>query len=608
MLFTFQCYNYASNRAASMLAQIVLSFSAHAPPDFSLALFPFPPECAIIAKSRGKAFAFMNVAVVASVSVNASPLPKIYIANARAHSNIRNPQSAIPNPKSQIRRGGMNIRPIQEEDIEGVINLFRENYGDDYAMPEFYDPQWVKRGIYSDHIIWLVVEDNGAIVASGACILNFGDYNDLIGEIGRVVVDPDTAGKGLGREILTALVDAADQRVEFAFAEARTVHPKTQKINDRIGLVALGFLPLHYKMKWRESVVLEGQLFGNGRSLRRVGQAEVIPAVAPLAGLSLQNLGLDEPVTVNANARAYPLDQTVEIRPLDAASLIRVLKIEQGRLIEPEVFSGIHVDEGIPQLQARKARYVVAMDGERTLGAVGFVYNERHESVRIVELIGQDALVKGSLMRWAVDHAQTEYEAQVIEVDVSAYSPRLQRTLYEMGFLPTAYIPGMVFHSTARYDVVKFAKLNVPWELGPFELTENSRRYYDLVAPAFMQAAQAHENRLRALRTPVLKNITPLELYLINRAGNVLEVAQGSALKPDAMYLVLSGALKVDDRVLGQGEVWGAGIAFGERADTGAMAAEPSRVFALTQAELDAVCEAHPRLGIKLYQNLAAVR
>ncbi len=502
----------------------------------------------------------------------------------------------------------MNVRPIQESDIEAVINLFRQNYGDDYAMPEFYDPQWVKRGIYSDNILWLVIQDEGNIVASGACILNFGDYNDLIGEIGRVVVDPNIAGKGLGRSMLAALVDAANDRVEFAFAEARTVHPKTQKINDRIGLVPLAFLPLHYKMKWRESVVLAGQLFGNGRTLRRIGQAEVIPAVAPLARLSLANLELDERVTETKDARAYPLDLAINIRPLDANLMIRVLKIEQGRVIEPEIFSGMHIDEGISQLESRKATYIVATDGDRTLGALGFIYNEQHESVRIAELIAQDAAVKGSLLSWVVDYAQSVQEAQVIEADVSAYSPRMQQTFLEMGFLPTGYIPGMVFHGTARYDIVKFAKLNVPWDLGPFELTESSQQYYDLVAPAFIQASQAHENRLRALNSRALKGITPLELYLVNRGGRVLAVAQNSVLASDAMYLVLEGAFRAGERVYGKGDVLGAGIAFGETSDTGAVATEPSRVFALTKAELDAVAEAHPRLGIKLYQNLAMVR
>ncbi|MBI5713244.1 MAG: GNAT family N-acetyltransferase [Chloroflexi bacterium] len=228
----------------------------------------------------------------------------------------------------------MNTRPIQEEDIPHVINLFRANYGDDYAIPEFYDPQWVKRGIYSDNIIWLVIEDEGKIVASGACILNFGDYNDQIGEIGRLVVDPAVGGKGLGRAMLTALVDASDDRVEFAFGEARTTHIKTQKIFDRVGLMPLGFLPMYYLMGWRESWVLSGQLFGNGRRLRRIGKAEVIPAVAPLTQLSMKNLELDEPFTARADARAYPMDHALHVEPLTGASLVRILQIEHGRLIE----------------------------------------------------------------------------------------------------------------------------------------------------------------------------------------------------------------------------------------------------------------------------------
>ena len=93
-------------------------------------------------------------------------------------------------------------RHIKESDIPGVINLFKRNYGDDYAIPEFYDDQWVKRGIYSDHIIWLVLEEEGGVVASGACVLDYGDPNDQIGEIGRVVVHPDRKGRGLENDSL----------------------------------------------------------------------------------------------------------------------------------------------------------------------------------------------------------------------------------------------------------------------------------------------------------------------------------------------------------------------------------------------------------------------
>ena len=500
----------------------------------------------------------------------------------------------------------MQVRPVQESDIPQVIALFHENYGDSYSMPEFYDPQWVKRGIYSDHIIWLVVEDEGKVVASGAVILNSGDYNDLIGEIGRVVVDPHAAGKGLGGTLLSALVEAADQQVEFTFAEARTVHPKTQKINDHIGLAPLGFLPMHYRMQWRESLALAGQLHGNGRSLRRAGEAQVIPVVAPLARLSLHNLQLDETVTVRDDARAYPVEHAFAVAPLTAAALIRLLKIEQGRVSEPEIFSGTHIDQGMRQLQASKATYLVASEGERTLGAVGYTYNERHQSLRVIELIAGDNALKGALLRMIVERAEEEYQAQVIECDVSAYSPSMQQTLFEMGFLPTGYVPGMVFHETARYDIVKMAKLNVAWDLGAYELTENSRAYHDLVAPAFERAAAERDSRLLAQANPALRGMTGLEALWFQRACEETTPAPGTSLPADALHLVLAGSVSRGAEPIGAGGLVGAGALLGRPDKSGAVSGEGTRLLTLAADGFAGLCERYPRLGIKLVRNLAA--
>ena len=52
-----------------------------------------------------------------------------------------------------------------------------------------------------------------------------------------------------------------------------------------------------------------------------------------------------------------------------------------------------------------------------------------------------------------------------IEVDVSAYAPRMQRTLVELGFLPVAYLPALVFHEVERLDVVKMVRLLDPPEV-----------------------------------------------------------------------------------------------------------------------------------------------
>lgn len=500
----------------------------------------------------------------------------------------------------------MNIREIREEDIEQVIQLFRANYGDDYAIPEFYDPQWVKRGIYSDHIIWLVVEEGNAIVASGAAILDFGDYNDQIAEIGRLVVDPGTSGRGLGRTLLNALVDASDDRVEFAFGEARTTHNKTQKIFDHAGLVPLGFLPMAYMMAWRESWVLSGQLFGNGRTLRQVGAAQLIPEVVPLAQAVLTNLELDEPITPRPDARSYPLDEQLTIKPLSGASLVRLLKIEHGRLVEPEVFGGLHIDQGISQLLAHKAAYLVASEGENTLGAIGYVHDAASRNVRIIELIARDDAVKGSLLRRAVEEAEQNLEAEAIDCDVSAYSARVQRTLLDLGFLPTAYVPGMVFHQTARWDVVKMMKLNVTWDLGHIELVDSGRRIFDIVTPPFIRADAKRARTQLACGAAVLEGLTPLEVDFFERAAEEITPPPGSRLAGDCLYIVLAGEVMLENKPLERGTCVGAAALLGPVEDGGAVTGESARLLKLTSQGLSELSEHHPRLGLRLYRNLTA--
>jgi RimJ/RimL family protein N-acetyltransferase len=499
----------------------------------------------------------------------------------------------------------MNIRPISEADIEQVIQLFILNYGDDYPIPEFYDPQWVKRGIYSDHILWLVIEDDDRrIVASGAAILDFGDYNDQIAEIGRLVVDPRVGGKGLGRRLLDALVDASDDRVEFAFGEARTTHIKTQRIFDRVGLVPLGFLPMAYRVQWRESWVLSGQLFNNGRVLRQPETVQLIPEAAPIAALALRNLELDPAFSVRADVRPYPFDLSLTVQPITGASMIRLLKIEQGRLFDPEVFGGLHLDQGISQLQSRKAVYLVAADGQETLGAVGYMPDKAGGNVRIVELIARDDAVKGCLLRRAVEEAEQVHEAEMIECDVSAHNPRIQRTLLELGFLPVGYAPGMVFHNTARWDVLRMIKLNVPWDLGPVELTEAAQAMFDVVAPAFIRQSEQRLRRQSARAAAVFRCLSPLEMDFVQRAGSLLDLPAGSSLPLDGLYLVLRGAVRCGDQDYSAGTSLGAAALVQRAAFPPFTALEDARLFSLSLPAFDSLCARHPHLGITLYRCL----
>jgi len=503
----------------------------------------------------------------------------------------------------------MNIRPIREEDIEQVIQLFRLNYGDDYAIPEFYDPQWVKRGIYSDHIIWLVIEEADRVVASGAAMLDFGDYNDQIAEIGRLVVDPSVGGKGLGRTLLDALVDASDDRVEFAFGEARTTHPKTQKIFDRVGLVPLGFLPMAYMMSWRESWVLSGQLFGNGRRLRQPGSAQLIPEAGPLAALALSNLELDEPLKLHPDVRPYPLyedlaGEGLRIEPLTGADLVRLLKIEQGRLFEPEVFSGLHLDQGLPSLQARRASYLVASDEGQTLGAVGYTTEEASHNVRIVELIARDEAVKGCLLRRAVEEAEQVHAAEVIDIDLSAAHPRIQKTMLELGFLPVGFVPGMVFHQTGRMDVLKMLKLNVDWDLGPIEFTDSGQAMFDVVAPAFMQRDAHRRSHQTARNAAVLAGLTALELDFLARTAQDLHLDPGKELPGEGLSILLSGEVQLGEQTLQAIDSFGELLLLTGEKLPSAQARSGVHMLHLSRSAFCDLCDRQPRLGVKLYRNM----
>jgi GNAT superfamily N-acetyltransferase len=380
-------------------------------------------------------------------------------------------------------KGGnvMKISIATEENVPQIMKLFIKIYGKGYPFQKFYDTMWLTKSIYSDDNLFMVAKEKNKIVGTGSVFLTAGGFSDLIGEFGRLVVDPDYSGKGVGTKIMNNLIDSVSEMIQFGFAECRAVHSGAQKICERSKFLPTGFEPNKYQLaKTRESVVFVTKLFGPALSLRR-NNPRVISSIYPMGAKSMQNLELPVDLIVEDEIEGYPTEKSFKTKELSSTGVSPLLRIERGRIKNPEIFGNLSLSYGFFKIATNQAHYIVAQEKGITLGAIGFTVDKIDRKVKVLELIEFDDEVKGFLLTTLVKIATEKYHAMYIEMDVSAYSPKMQKTLDRLGFVPVAYCPSMVFRGSERLDVVRMAKLNFPPNVKNLKLTDNGKDMFELV-------------------------------------------------------------------------------------------------------------------------------
>jgi GNAT superfamily N-acetyltransferase len=378
-----------------------------------------------------------------------------------------------------------SIRYVEERDIPAIAELFRSNYGEGYIAPDVYDGSWVKRSIHSDLIICLVLEEDGRVLATGSVVLDYGDHNDKSCELGRLAVRPEYSGHGLGRRVIDALLKVAENTADFAIGEGRTAHQISQHLLEEGHFTHIGFIPHYFLIKnRREGLVQYARLHGNGRFLRSATPPEVIPEAAPLAHYVLAGINLRDEIKIVNESFIDDDSSNHVVCPLNRDHVGHLLRIPEGRLIDPLLFGNVSIEQGYAFIRD-KAFYLVALDSQQNpVGAIGYHVDETNRLIKGVELIAKSENIWPALCR-AFVHAGEELKSEVMTVDVSAYQPRLQRLLFGYGFRPVVYAPAMVFQGTERLDIIKMIKLNVPYDPGEMALTQASRNVVSMVEANF---------------------------------------------------------------------------------------------------------------------------
>lgn len=516
---------------------------------------------------------------------------------------------------------GIRTRLAREEDIDRIQEMFRLAYGSDYAYRDFYDREWLKRSIYGDRMVVAVAEDviTGQVVGTGSVDMDIGAHSDLVGELGRLVVHPDARGRGVGTALMRYRLEFVQDRLHVAIIDNRTAQPYTQKMALKLRCASVGFLPLKHRFSKRESIATFARHFSPALDLRR-NHPRVVPAVAPMAHLAMNNVALASDVIVDESISPHPWDDDFRVSAFDSERMPDLLRIARGRVRERDVFGPMRLHYGFFKLTARQASFLVARrpgaPRDAIAGALGFLHDDGEKNIQIFELIAaSDASVR-FLFQSLLERAR-ELGVEYIEVEVSAHGTRLQRTLLELGFLPGAYIPAMVFHEVERLDVVKMVRLLVPPTLGEVHLEPEVRPIFEEVMGNFRTRAVLPRISASIGELAIFEGLNDEQARRFASAMTLREYEPGDVLfrageEAEEFLVLIEGRGKV---LLGTGNLVGevgAGDVVGENAllaqarRTGSVEATEAVVAAvMTRDRLREIRNRRPDIAVVLYRNLA---
>jgi GNAT superfamily N-acetyltransferase len=513
----------------------------------------------------------------------------------------------------------ITIREASGKDVSAIRDIFQACYGTDYLDPKFSEEQLLTRLVYSDDALVLVAEDTdtGRVVGTASVLLEVGAYSDLVGEFGRLAVCPDVRHQGVGKLLMSERLRRVRGRLQVGLCEVRVAHPYSLRIAGSQGFAAVGFLPLKWLVGQRESLALHVQYFGDTLALRH-NHPRVIPEVYPLAHMALENCGVRADAIVDEESPPYPPAADFEVQELTTEGYATLLRIERGRVRHREIFGPLRLHYGIFKIEARRSRYLIAREEGRIAGAVGFTVDPVEKVVRVFELIA----LHDHVIRFLLSHLErlcgAEWGISYVEVDVSAYAPRMQRTLLELNFLAAAYVPALVFHEVERLDVVKMVRLLVPPDVCTEALTTPVRALADVVLRPF---------RSRSVLPRIAHAVQGLPLFAglsaeqVNRLAGVCTVstfAPGAVIFREGeasaeMYVILQGEVAIGVAAgavpvgtVREGECLGE-ISLFTGAPRSATATALTRVetAVLGHRDLAELVRLRPDIGLQTYRNLA---
>jgi hypothetical protein len=204
------------------------------------------------------------------------------------------------------------------------------------------------------------------------------------------------------------------------------------------------------------------------------------------------------------------------------------------------------------------------------------------------------------------------------EIVVSAYAPRMQRTLLELGFLPVAYIPAFAFDEVDRLDVVKMFLLPASPEVNIEALAPRYRTLADLVLRRFRTRSVLPRVAAAVHRLPLFAGLIAEQVTRLAGVCGTASFEPGTTIFREGetdhrMHVVLQGAVEIavaDSNtsvgMVHDGECLGEiSLLTGAPHSASATARTYVETAVLDHADLAELIRLRPDIGLHIYRNLA---
>ena len=527
------------------------------------------------------------------------------------------------------------IRKAGPADAAAWIDLVKAILGGEYSAKQVFEPDWVKENLSpdSDHETW-VAEAGGRLLATTTVLFfapksgtdpemsggsrDFSFVKNPVCNIGRNLCLPEACADGSFAALLQKVADLAAERQQMAIVRVLASDNGQQIAFEKAGFVCVGFQPDKHFHSHREEVLFYVK---PSRALidQRVALSESIPQIAELAAAALGNLHVSAQTDVHDGGQGYPLQTDIEFNRVGGARYEEEREKIRAQNPPREISGGFNTGHGYMRVDQEMPAdaFIVERDGN-VVGGVHFIFDELDRCVRVLSAYCTDGLSMGAMLHHLVKLSHSELNAFYVEIDILITSGKLLISAEQLGFVPTAYLPGFHKHAEGVVDIVKLVKFNQNFAIEEVKLTAQARAVAAVVGRCLesQNSGVAIVNLLRDLA--IFKGLGDGELYKLGRLFTqklfkACEAVFDRNDTGDEAYVIMRGKVDIflDEKSqpiasFSQGQVFGE-LSFLDGSPRGAkaIAAQPSILLIIKRSEFYELTQREPHLGLAVMKNIA---